>query len=82
MTVVANQTFANTVVHMDGKRFEGCKFSHCTFRYAGGECEWDEHTVFDTASTWKFEECALRTVEILQSIGWLSTSGSFGGRRR
>lgn len=75
-TTIENQVFTDTIVNMDDKKFMRCEFSRCTLRYTGGECDWDEHTIFNPSCTWKFEYAALRTVEILRSIGWLSSSGS------
>lgn len=81
MTEIENETFDRAVVDMDGKRFVSCEFLNSTLKYTGGEWEWDNHTVF-TACVWKFEDCALRTAQLLQRTGMLLLSGFTSGRKR
>ena len=63
LTEVANKTQISTVIDMDNKRFVRCKFTDCTLRYAGGQCEWDNNAAFIQCS-WEFKDAARRTAEI------------------
>jgi len=69
MTEIKDQTFLNAVVDIDEKRFVSCKFKGCIFRYKGGEWESNGRNTLDAMCTWKFEDAALRTVNLLQRIG-------------
>jgi hypothetical protein len=68
VTEIKNETFRTAVIDMDNKRFFGCKFSNCTLRYTGAQCEWDANTVFDSC-TWQLLDAAERTVSALIRTG-------------
>jgi hypothetical protein len=70
---IQNEVFSNAVIDMDNKRFFGCKFTNCSLRYAGGECDWDEHTRF-TSCTWDLTGAAKRTVDFLLRTGRINFS--------
>jgi hypothetical protein len=78
LTEVADKTETATVVHMDNKRFVRCKFTNCTLRYTGSQCEWDANTSFVQCS-WKFEDAARRTTEIFM-LGINTGDFTFGRR--
>lgn len=69
MTEVKNESFINAVIDVDGKRFVSCKFSGCILRYKGGEWETNGRNTLDIRCTWKLEDCALRTMNLLERIG-------------
>jgi hypothetical protein len=69
LATLENQVFAGAIIDVDGKRFLGCKFHHCTLRYAGGECEWDDNTTFRVDCSWELIGHALRIVDILSRAG-------------
>jgi len=73
VTQVQNEVFSNAVIEMDNKRFFGCKFANCILRYAGGECEWDEHTKF-TSCVWDLTGAAQRTIDLLMRTGRIQFS--------
>jgi hypothetical protein len=60
---VADKVFHTAIVDMNNKRFVRCKFTICTLRYAGGQCEWDANTSF-VQCVWEFKDAAQRTVAI------------------
>ena len=72
ITTIENQVFANVVVDMDDKRFLGCEFEHCILRYAGGECSWDNNTVFRPNCIWEIFDIAARIVNVLTCSGAIS----------
>jgi len=67
--VTENQVFTNVAIEMDERRFLGCKFSGCTLRYAGGECSWDDKTIFDSSCRWELSGTASRIVKLLARGG-------------
>ncbi len=69
MTEVKNERFVNAVIDVDDKRFVGCKFSGCILRYKGGEWESNGSNTLDDRCTWRFEDAALRTANLLRIIG-------------
>jgi hypothetical protein len=69
MVEIVNQKFFGETVDMNDKRFIGCQFLGCILRYKGGEWSWDGMTTFDERCFWKFEDCALRTTELLYFLG-------------
>lgn len=74
MTEIKNETFTSAVIELDDKRFSSCKFIACVFRYKGGEWESDGRNTLDARCTWKFEDAALRTANLLQRIGLIPMS--------
>jgi len=72
ITTVENQVFSNVVVDMDDKRFLGCEFKHCTLRYAGSECSWDNNSVFHPDCIWEIFDTAARIVNVLTRGGAIS----------
>lgn len=69
MTEIKDQTLTNAVIDIDGKRFVSCQFIGCVFRYKGGEWESNGKNTLDAHCTWKLEDAALRTAELLRKIG-------------
>ena len=67
MTAVKGQAFLGETVDLDNKRFVGCKFTNCTLRYEGSQCEWDKDTVF-VACRWYFVGAAQRTVYVFNTV--------------
>ena len=68
---IKNESFSRIIVDLDNKRFFGCKFTNCTLRYAGGQCEWDQNCAFESCS-WELIGAAARTLRIL-GLGPLSS---------
>ena len=66
---IENEVFTKVPVEMDDKRFLGCKFSGCTLRYEGGECSWDNKTIFDPSCRWEISGTAARIVNLLARGG-------------
>jgi len=65
---VKDRVLSNAVIDMDNIRFFGCKFTNCTLRYKGGQCEWDRNTTF-VGCHWDFLDAAKRTVDVIQATG-------------
>ena len=68
MRTEKGKSFFSETIDIDDKSFVGCKFSNCTFRYKGGQCEWDENTSF-VSCRWQFFDAANRTVNVTNMIG-------------
>lgn len=67
MKTVANATFRDDAVRLDGNRYVKCHFTDCQLIYAG-----DNETDFQDCTfmrcSWTFDDAALRTLSFLTTL--------------
>jgi hypothetical protein len=67
LPVIRDKKFSNESIVLDGQHFDHCQFDHCALIYRGGyygltDCIY-------RYPTWRFEDSANRTVELIRRIG-------------
>ncbi len=67
--VVKGRRFVNQTLQLDGIRYEDCEFVGCTLVYSGGEAEVSSCRIH-AGTVWQLQECAARTVQVLEQYGW------------
>ncbi len=67
--VVKGSRFVNQTLNLDGIRYEDCEFIGCTLVYSGGEAEVSSCRIH-AGTVWQLQECAARTVQVLEQYGW------------
>ncbi|MDB5691883.1 MAG: hypothetical protein JWO81_946 [Alphaproteobacteria bacterium] len=68
MQDVRGRTYDGGSVETDDANFTDCVFNTVELRYAGGEHPLFEGCTFNGATSWRFTEAALRTIQFLQRI--------------
>ncbi|MBK0024506.1 hypothetical protein L7D45_22285 [Brucella pseudogrignonensis] len=68
MTIVSKAFTGETVV-VDGRKYLDCEFRQCLLIYRGGELPIFDGSFLDDCD-WRFEDAALRTINILQRINY------------
>jgi hypothetical protein len=68
---VADKSFRNETVDIDGKRFTSCTFKGCSLNYSGGNVEFGPGCLVENSRP-IFSGAARHTVLLLHSLGLLS----------
>lgn len=67
METVADKTFDNETVNVDGKAFSGCTFNYCTLVYSAGDVPTFTNCDFGS-NTLQFEGAAQNTLKFLSTL--------------